>query len=586
MSRILLLATLALTFATLACAQAPIHPKHAQHAMVVSMHELASRAGADAMRRGGNAIDAAVATGFALAVVHPQAGNIGGGGFMLVRFATGEEHFVDYREKAPTAATRNMYVEPPNSKNAGKIIPNASLIGYKAVAVPGSVAGMYYAHKKWGKLPWASLVAPAIKLAREGFALSWEDADDLRTAEGVDLDEFATSKRIFRRNGRFYKQGDILRQPELARTLARLARNPLEFYKGAMARELAAFIQKGGGLITAADLAAYEVKERRPVHGTYRGYDIISSPPPSSGGITLIETLNILEGYDLGALGDRSADAMHFTAEAYRRAFFDRAELLGDTDFTQVPTAQLLDKKYAAAWRASIDPQHATPSNTLKRPPFEGMDVNASLSLKSNRTPFTGREPEHTTHYSIVDAKGNAVAVTTTLNDSFGSRVTVDKLGFLLNNEMDDFTSAPGQPNLFGLLQSEGNAIQPGKRPLSAMAPTIVLKDGKLFLVVGARGGPRIITGVGQIIMGVIDYGLDVQEASIAARYHHQWMPDQILVEPFGFSADTLRILQQRGHKLAVQDYLSEVECIMVDPKSRELLGAPDIRSNAHAVGF
>ena len=559
---------------SLALAQAPLRPKHARHAMVVSAHELASKAGAAAMKRGGNAVDAAVATGFALAVVHPQAGNIGGGGFMLVRFAKGDAHFVDYREKAPAAATRTMYVDAQ-----GNIVPNASLVGYKAIAVPGSVAGLYYAHKKWGKLPWASLLAPAVRMARAGFPLSQEDCDDLtRSEESKALSEFPATKRIFGRGGQPCKQGDVLRQPELARTLTRLAKDPTEFYKGAMARELAAFLQKHGGLITAQDLAAYEVKERRPIHGWYRGYEIVSSPPPSSGGITLIETLNILEGYDLAKLG-RSAEAIHLTAEAYRRAFFDRAELLGDTDFTSVPVAQLIDKKYAEAWRESIDPMRATPSLELKRPAFKGLDVSAAL-----RRPAP--EPEHTTHYSIVDAKGNAVAVTTTLNDTFGSRVTAEGLGFLLNNEMDDFTSAPGKPNLFGLIQGEGNAIQPGKRPLSAMAPTIVLKDGKPFLVLGARGGPRIITGVGNVIMNVVDYGMDVQTAVATPQFHHQWLPDQILVENIGWSPDTLAVLAARGHKLAEQSYLDECEAIEVDPKTGELLGAPDPRYNAKAAGY
>lgn len=546
--------------------------------MVVSVHELASRAGVDTLRRGGNAVDAAVATGFALAVVHPQAGNIGGGGFMLVRFASGDTHFVDYREKAPAAATRDMYV-------GNHVKPAASLVGYKAIAVPGSVAGMYYAHRKWGKLKWASLVAPAIQLARSGFRFSQEDAEDILDPDVKELADFPTSKRIFLSNPRTnkpYEQGDLLRQPELARTLERLARDPMEFYKGSMARELAAFIQQGGGLVTARDLAAYEVKDRRPVRGRYRGYEIIGAPPPSSGGITLIETLNILEGYDLAQLGSRSADSMHLTVEALRRAFYDRSDLLGDTDFATAPVAQLLDKKYAEAWRRSIDPQHATPSAELKRPAFEGMDVVAFL----NRTHAAIREPEHTTHYSIIDAAGNAVAVTTTLNDSFGSRVTVEKLGFLLNDEMDDFTSAPGQPNTYSLIQSEANAIQPGKRPLSAMAPAMVLKDGKLFLVLGSPGGPRIISTVLNIILGVTDYGLDVQQAVAAPRFHHQWLPDEIRIERYGFSPDTLRALAERGHKFLIKSYWSDGECIMVDPTSGELLGATDPRSNGRALGY
>ena len=569
-------AILVICLAATAFAQAPLRPKHAQHAMVVSAHQLASEAGVEVMKKGGNAVDAAVAVGFALAVVHPQAGNIGGGGFMLIRMASGEEHFVDYREKAPAAATRDMYVDAK-----GNIIPNLSLVGYKAVAVPGSVAGMYYAQKKWGKLPWRVLLQPAIRYATRGFPLSHEDIDDMRGTESPELADFPSSA-LFVTNPRTkkpYEQGDLLIQPELAATLLRLALNPMGFYKGPMAKQIAAFLQKGGGLITEQDLAAYEVKERRPIHGTYRGYDIISSPPPSSGGITLIETLNMLEGFNLSSLG-RGAQAMHLTIEAYRRAFFDRAQLLGDTDFATVPVAQLLDKRYAAAWRESIDPTHATPSVELKRPPFAGLDQDAQA-----RPP--AREPDQTTHYSIVDAQGDAVAVTTTLNDTWGSRLAVAGLGFLLNDEMDDFTSAPGKPNMFGLIQGAGNAIEPGKRPLSAMAPTIVLKDGKPFLVLGARGGPRIITGVGNVIMGVIDYGLDVQQAVAAPKFHHQWLPDQVMLDSLvPWSPDTLHALEARGHKLFFDSYLDECEAIQVDPKTGELLGAPDPRYNARAVGY
>jgi len=566
-----------LALACLAHAQAPLQPKRAKRAMVASVHQLASQAGVDAMKRGGNAVDAAVATGFVLAVVHPQAGNLGGGGFLLVRFADGDTHFVDYREKAPAAATRDMYVGPD-----GKVLADASTVGYRAIAVPGSVAGMYYAHKKWGKLPWASLLQPAIRLARSGFRLSQEDADDFRDPDYKELADFPASRRIFHRNGKHYAPGDLLRQPELARTLARLARNPMEFYKGRMARELARFIQQNGGLVTAQDLAAYEVKERRPIHGFYRGYELVSAPPPSSGGIVLVETLNILEGYDLAKLGYRSADSIHLTAEALRRSFYDRTTFLGDSDFASIPVAQLIDKKYAEAWRAAIDPTRATPSAELQRPRFENLDVSARLLAPA-------REPGHTTHYSVVDPQGNAVAVTTTLNDSFGSRVTHPTLGFLLNNEMDDFTSAPGVPNIYGLVQGEANAIAPGKRPLSAMTPAIVLKDGKLFLVLGSRGGPRIISTVLNILTGVLDHGLDVQQAVAAPRFHHQWLPDELRIERFGLSADTLRLLQQRGHKLAYPktgDYWSDGEAILVDPKTGELLGATDPRGNGRAIGY
>src|SRR5437667_12668854 len=340
---------------------APMRPVHASRTMVVSVHELASRAGVEIMQAGGNAVDAAVATGFALAVVHPQAGNLGGGGFMLLRFGDGNVHFIDYREKAPAAATANMYLDAQ-----GNVIEDASVAGYKAIGVPGSVAGMAYAQQKFGKLSLQQVIAPAIKLAREGFALAWEDARDLRNDKY--LSRFPESRRVFQHHGNYYKPGEILRQPELAQTLERIAANPDEFYHGAMARELAASIQKGGGLITAEDLAHYEVKERKPIRSTYRGYEIIIAPPPYSGGIAILEILNILEGYDLAKLGNWSAQSVHVTLEAFRRAFFDRAELLGDPDFSKIPVAQLIDKRYAAAWRESINPAHASASKDLKRP--------------------------------------------------------------------------------------------------------------------------------------------------------------------------------------------------------------------------
>jgi gamma-glutamyltranspeptidase/glutathione hydrolase len=551
-----------------------LRPVHAKRTMVVSVHQEASRVGAEIMRQGGNAVDAAVATGFALAVVHPAAGNIGGGGFMLLRLANGETHFLDYREKAPKAASRDMYLDAQ-----GEVIPGASLVGYKAVAVPGSVAGLVYAEQHWGKLGLRAVMQPAIRLARRGVRLTYEEAQSMHEDE---LANFPDSKRIFQRNGRYYETGEIFRQPSLAVTLERIAAHPKSFYKGALARELAAEVQRGGGLITAQDLAEYEVKERQPIRGSYRGYDIISAPPPSSGGVTMLEALNILEGYDLKSAGNRSADAIHLTAEAFRRAFYDRAEFLGDPDFNQLPVAQLIDKKYANAWRDSLDPMRAGNSKDLRRPSGFGELDRPAAHLQ----PYIGPEPENTTHYSVVDAKGNAVAVTTTLNDSFGSRVTAGKLGFLLNDEMDDFTSKPGVPNGYGLIQSEANAIGPGKRPLSAMAPTIVLKQGKLFLVLGSPGGPRIITTVANILMGVVDYGLDIQQAVNAPRFHHQWQPDQIFMEGIGFSPDTIKLLESRGHKVRVQGYWSDGECIAVDQKTGGLLGAPDGRNGGKAVGY
>ena len=536
---ILLLFILAVAAAGPRSFAARLVPVVAPRAMVASVHQLASRAGVQTMKAGGNAVDAAVAVGFALAVVHPQAGNLGGGGFMLVRFANGKTHFIDYREKAPAAATANMYLDAQ-----GNVTEDASIIGYKAIGVPGSVAGMVYAEKKYGKLSLARVMAPAIKLAEEGFALAAEDARDLQ--EDKPLGQFPESRRIFQRDGNYYKAGEVFKQPDLARTLKRIAGNPDDFYHGDMARELAASVQKGGGLITIGDLARYEVKEREAVRGSYRGYEIISAPPPSSGGTTLIEILNILEGYDLAKFGARSAPALHLTLEAFRRAFFDRAEFLGDPDFSNIPVAQLIDKRYGAAWRESIDPKHASASKDLVRPAiFSQLEQYASGHLP----PRAVAESDHTTHYSVVDPEGNAVAVTTTLNDSFGSRVTAEGMGFLLNDEMDDFAAKQGVPNMFGLIQGPANAIGPGKRPLSAMAPTIVLKDGKLFLVLGSPGGPRIITTVANILMGVVDYGMNIQEAVNAPRFHHQWLPDVARMES-GFSPDTITRLEGMGHRI------------------------------------
>jgi gamma-glutamyltranspeptidase/glutathione hydrolase len=558
-----------------------VQPAHAPHAMVASMHTLASRAGVEVMQAGGNAVDAAVAVGFALAVVHPQAGNLGGGGFMLIRFADGKTHFIDFREKAPAAATAKMYLD-----SQGNLIPDASTVGYKAIAVPGSVAGMVFAEKKYGKLSLGQVMAPAIKLAQEGFPLAAQDADNLRGDHH--LGDFPESRRIFLRDGNYFKAGETFWQPDLARTLKRIADNPYDFYYGALARELAVSVQKGGGLITVDDLAQYEVKEREAVRGTYRGYEIISAPPPSSGGITLIEILNILEGYSLAKLG-RSAQSMHLTLEAFRRAFFDRAEFLGDPDFSKIPVAQLIDKRYGAAWRESIDPAHASNSKELQRPAiFTELEQYASV-----HPPAVGPEPEHTTHYSIVDQAGNAVAVTTTLDAWFGSRVTAEGLGFLLNDEMDDFSAKPGVPNRFELIQGPANAIGPGKRPLSAMAPTIVLKDGKLFLVLGSQGGPRIITTVGNILMGVVDYGMNLQQAVNAPRFHHQWLPDVTRVEQ-EFSSASARRLKAMGHNLepATEEtgvrarYWSDAECIALDLKTGERLGASDKRNHGKAIGF
>ena len=566
-----------------AAAVASTQPVHAQHAIVVSVHEMASRAGVEIMQAGGNAVDAAVATGFALAVVHPAAGNIGGGGFMLIRMADGKTHFLDYREKAPAAATRDMYLDPQ-----GNVIPGASEVGYKSIGVPGSVAGMVFAEQKYGKLTLKQVMAPAIRLAHEGYALTWGEARDMQ--RDSDLAKFPESRRVFQRDGNYYQPGEIFRQPDLAHTLQRIADKPDDFYHGALARELAAAMQKGGGLMTVDDLAQYEVKEREPVRGTYREYEVISAPPPSSGGTVLIESLNILEGYDLAKMGNRSAQSIHYTIEAFRRAFFDRAEFMGDPDFSKIPVAQLIDKKYAAAWRESIEPVRASPSLGLKRPEvFHELEQYAATHLQ----PLGMHEGPHTTHYSVVDADGNAVAVTTTINSWFGSQVTAEGLGFLLNDEMDDFSAKPNVPNSDGLIQGAANAIGPGKRPLSSMSPTIVVRDGKPFLVLGSPGSSKIITTVANVLMGVVDYGMNIQEAVNAPRFHNQWLPDVLNVEKW-FSPDTVSALEKMGYNVQiglhdgdnVSPYWSDAECIVVDAKTGERLGASDGRNGGKAVGY
>jgi len=551
-------------------------PVQARHGMVASSSALASNAGVEIMKEGGNAIDAAVATGFALAVVHPQAGNIGGGGFMLIRLHDGATHFIDYREAAPAKATATMYQDA-----SGKVIPGLSRVGYKAIGVPGSVKGLVYAERHFGKLGLARVMVPALRLARDGYPLTFGDARLL--THDSRLTEFPDSRRVFQNDGKGWHEGDVFKQPELARTLERIERDPDTLYTGPMARELANYIQKGGGLITAKDLAAYQVLDRKPVTGTYRGLTVISSPPPSSGGIVLIELLNILEGYDLKSAGADSAASIHLITEAYRRAFFDRAVFMGDPAYTDSPMMLLLDKRYAAAWRSSILPENASPSLALQRP-----TTFPQLTRYAAAHPVLEGMPEsrETTHYSVVDAQGDAVSVTTTLNAWYGSGVTAGHLGFLLNDEMDDFAAKVGVPNMFGILQGSANAVGPGKRPLSSMTPTIVLKNGKLWLVLGSPGGPTIITTVANVLISAADYGLNIQQAVAAPRFHQQWMPDEVSVEPDRFSPDTLLLLAAHGYHLEYGDR-GDAECIEVDPATGERLGASDPRTEtARAVGY
>ena len=539
-------------------------PVRAAHGMVVSVHHLASDAGLEVLRAGGNAVDAAVATGFALAVVHPSAGNLGGGGFLLLRKHDGQSTFVDFREKAPLAATETMYLDAK-----GNVVPDASVLGYRSIATPGSVAGLVHAEQKYGKLGLKRVIASAIRLAGEGFELSAEEAKELTDP---DLAKFPDSKRIFQRDGQHFKEGETFRQPELAHTLERIAADPDDFYHGKMAHELVDELKKGGALITLDDLAQYTVVERTPITGSFHDYTIVSAPPPSSGGIVLLSALNILESYDLAKLGDRTPDAVHLIVEAFRRAYMDRSDYLGDPDYNTIPAAALASKKYADAWRAGIAPNEASPSATLHRP--EGFLPPAP------KTAGQRKESPDTTHYSVVDSEGNAVAVTTTLNDSFGSHVTAGSLGFLLNDEMDDFASKMGVPNMFGLIQGPANAIAPGKRPLSSMTPTIVLENGKLRYVLGSPGGARIITTVANIVLSTAEGGLNIQQAVDAPRFHHQYLPDKLYVEP-GFPAAALAALRAQGYTVNVRDgHWSNGECIAVDPKTGELLGGQDHRSH------
>lgn len=546
-------------------------PVRARHAMVASTSRLASQIGSDVMKRGGNAVDAAVAVGFALAVVYPEAGNLGGGGFMLVRFHGGKTVAIDYREVAPLAATRNMYLDERNELIKGE---GSSTVGYRAPGVPGTVAGLEMALKKYGsgKLTWRQLIEPARRLAAQGFNLSYRITGTLKE-NGRKLSQYEDSRKIFLNNGTPFEEGGVLRQPELAATLARIARGGArEFYTGQTARLIAEDMRRHGGLITLEDLRRYQAKERAPLHSTYRGYEIISMPPPSSGGVVLMEMLNILEGYDLSALNPSSSEKYHLVVEAMRRAYADRAEYMGDPDFVSVPATEMISKSYAARRRSTINLERASTSEEIR-----------GGQPEENRT-------GQTTHFSIIDPEGNVVANTYTLNDLYGSGVTIKGTGILLNDEMDDFTSKPGTPNLWGVLQGERNAIAPGKHPLSSMTPTIVLrKDGSIWFAVGARGGARIINAVLQIVINVIDHGMNIQQAIDVPRVHHQWFPDKVLYEPFGLSADTIRALEARGHKLEVArnpQNLASAEGVMIEEGTGMRLGASDPRNDGAPVGY
>lgn len=527
--------------------------------MVVSREPNATEAGVSILRAGGNAVDAAVAVGLALAVTHPSAGNLGGGGFMLIRLADGRNTFIDFRERAPLQSTRDMYLD-----EEGKPTKD-SITGWRAPGVPGTPRGLEYAHRKYGKAKWADVVEPAVKLARNGFTVSFGLANGLKNSKS--LPQFAESKRIYQRDGHFYEAGDNFKQPELAGVLRRIQKlGAHDFYEGETARILAAEMARNGGLITLDDLRQYTVAERAPLEADYRGYRIVTAPPPSSGGIGILQMLKVLEntGYEIHGAG--SAQAIHYTAEAMRRYYADRAEHLGDPDFWPVPVSRLLSPAYIAKLRASINPDRATNSDEIKAGELKSM------------------ESTETTHFSIVDQQGNCVAVTYTLNGGYGSGVTVPGLGILLNNEMDDFSVKPGAPNMYGALGGEANAIVPKKRPLSSMSPTIVLKDEKPFLVVGTPGGTRILTNVMQVLQNVIDFKMNIQDAVNFPRFHHQWRPDKLLLEP-QFSPDTRRLLEQRGHIVETIRSMCEIAAIQFQSDGW-LAGAADPRVEGNAAGF
>lgn len=526
--------------------------------MVVSAQDDATRAGVDILKAGGNAVDAAVAVGFALAVTHPRAGNLGGGGFMLIRFADGRATFLDFRERAPGSAHRDMYIGPDGEPT------DEIVVGYRASGVPGTPRGLEMAASKYGTKPLRELVEPAIRLARDGFAVEYDQSLSLQSKR---MAGFPESRRIFQRDGRYYEMGEVFKQPDLQRTLERIAKKGADdFYSGETARLIAADMKKNGGTITLDDLKDYSPEERVPLKGSYRGHEIITAPPPSSGGVGIIQMLNMLEGSGYERSGPGSAAAIHYVAETMRRYFADRAAYFGDPDFVSVPVPLLTRKSYARERAATISRGQA------------GESSEASPGLGESA------ESTETTHYSVVDSEGNAVAVTYTLNGSFGSGVTAVGTGVLFNNEMDDFSSKPGVPNDAGLLTSEKNAIAPGKRPLSSMTPTIVARNGKLSLVVGSPGGPTIISTVLEVIINVIDFDMDIQQAVDFPRFHHQWMPDELRIERHGHSQDTIERLLQRGHSLKFVEKQGRVMAIQADGKW--LLGAPDGRSEGSARGF
>jgi len=534
----------------------------ATQGMVVSANAIASRAGMEALRAGGNAVDAAIATGLALAVVHPTAGNIGGGGFMVIRFPDGRATTIDFREKAPLKAHAEMFVDTATEEYSSNMHHNSHL----AVGVPGTVAGFDYAHSKYGSRNWSALVEPAVKLAQNGFPLSNGLA---RSFNGVQqsMADYPASRAVFSKNGTPYIGGDVWKQPDLAATLTRIQKDRRDgFYKGETARLLVAEMERGGGIISEHDLELYQARERAPLRGTYRGYEIISMAPPSSGGVAMIQMLNILEGYDLKSMGHNSAPYIHRLAESMRRAFRDRAQFVADPDFVEVPVDRLTSKSYAATLRAQISNDRATPS------------APADITVPN--------ESDQTTHYSVVDRNGMAVSVTYTLEAGYGSKIVVPGAGFLLNNEMGDFNARPGLTTDRGLIGTQPNLARPEQRMLSSMTPTILAKDGKLVAVIGSPGGRTIINTVLEMVLNIVDFSMDIQSAVDAPRLHHQWLPDQITVEAGGATEATIAQLNAMGHTARMSGRQGSVHAIMVDPKTGARLGAADRRdADAGASG-
>lgn len=548
----------------LPASSASFAPVGAENGMVVTAQHLATRVGVDVLKKGGNAIDAAVAVGYALAVVYPAAGNLGGGGFMTIQLANGKKTFLDFREKAPLAATPDMYLD-----SNGQVIKGLSTVGHLAVAVPGSVSGLEWAREKYGTLSRSRLIAPSVALAEQGFELQQGDVDMLRTATTAFKQDSATAA-IFLNKGAPFEVGQRLVQKDLAKTLTRISRQGVSgFYQDPVADAIVASSQAGKGVLTLADFKQYTTREMAPVECDYRGFHVVSAPPPSSGGVIICEILNILEGYPLKALGFHSAQAAHFQIEAMRHAYVDRNSYLGDPDFVKNPLERLLDKAYAEKIRTVIDP----------------LKAGVSKDIKPGVAPHEG---SNTTHYSIADQWGNAVAVTYTLNDWFGAKVTAAGTGVLLNNEMDDFTVKIGVPNIYGLVQGEANAIAPGKRPLSSMSPTILTRNDKPVMVLGTPGGSRIITAVLQTIVHAVDYGMNIQEAVDAPRFHQQWLPDVTSVEPYAFSADTLKLLKEMGHTIGSPQSANHLAVIAIGAPSLDgkpvgknrFYGANDPRRN------